>query len=164
LVLAGDGAELATEVGKRLWGLDKQVGRVKIATTNPAEQAFQVFDHQGAFVVNLAIHEDPSPASQYAELQKLAAAFGLAGPEQFPPPASETTFAIANKRLGVSGAVQTWTAIYGPLAGIFHTFNPATDSFVMGANSELGAWLKTVHFSPRLTVRYPSIDVVFTQD
>lgn len=161
LILDGDGAELATAVGVDLWGLDKRIGAIDMSTAEPAEQSYRVGDEDGEPVAHLVTHEDPSPSGQLAELAKLAAALGLPGPEALPPPAPETRFEITNRRVDQAGALQPWSATYGPLLGIFHSVDPSADSIEVGASSELGAWLESVHFDARVTIRYPSVDIVY---
>lgn len=163
LLLAGDGAPLATAVGEELWGLDKRYGAITMTTREPDGQRYEVVDERGAAVARLVTHEDPSPAAQLAELARLAAALGLPGPEALPAPAAESRFAVANQRID-GGGLERWSATYGPLAGVLHTFDPAVDSSILGDDSELGAWLASVHFDPRITAHYPAVDVVFAAE
>jgi hypothetical protein len=163
LILAGDSAELATEVGVAIWGLDKRPGKVAMSLDS-ARQTYKLNDENGDLIAKLTTHEDSSPEAQLVELTALAAAFGLPGPEALPPPAPETPFAVANQRVDAPGALAEWSAIYGPLLGVFDRFDPAADSLLVGADSELGAWLESVQFDPRLTVHYPTVDVVFASE
>jgi hypothetical protein len=163
LILAGDSAPLATALGEQLWGLDKRIGAVTLSTADPSRQGYEVVDELGAPIASLVTHEDPSPAAQLAELEKLAAALGLPGPDAFPPPAAETRFAVANQRVD-DGSIQAWSATYGPLAGILHSVDSYADSLVVDGDSELGRWLENVRFEPRVTAHYPAVDVVFASE
>ena len=163
LILAGDNAELATEVGIDLWGLDKRIGKIKLSV-DADRQTYKVNDEHGDLIARLKTHEDPSPAAQYIELTALANAFGLPGPESLPPPAPETFFPAVNERIDAPGTLSRWSATYGPLLGVFHRLDPSADSLLLGADSELGAWLASVHFDPRVTIHYPSLDGVFASE
>jgi len=165
LILDGEGAELATALGTQEWGLDKRIGSIKLSTTDPTAQVHRVLDEQGALVARLVSREDRSPGGQLAELQLLAAAFGLPGPEALPPPAAESRFAVANRRIDAPDTVQRWSATYGPLLGFFHRFAPSEgDTLKLGKSSELATLLRSIGFEPRLTAHYPSVDVVFASE
>lgn len=164
LILQRGSGDRAIRAGREFSGLDKRPGTVRIHHTNGGRRArtnFVVLDERHMPVAVSSVSVDPSPASQFAEANLLAAALGLPDASVLPPSPQELPMPLVNTDLRQPGSVYRWSGIFDQPKTAMGRFG-TTDRLVFG-KGELGRRLSRMAFAPKTVVRYFDVNIVYPE-